>query len=205
MSCLKVRCRAARERSQSIKIYEALKTRRLPIRARKASILDKATERKIKAVNSETTTPAAKAETSRIKPKNIIRLKIFGVVLTLLGVGLFAYFIHSVGVEEILAGIGKIGFGGFAVILVIYFSRILMRALAWKLSVYAPYRLDLRDTLPAVIIGEAMSSMIPLGSLVSGTSKAVAVRKRVPLVVGLSSIATENLFYSFVTAVFIVL
>lgn len=135
----------------------------------------------------------------------MLRLKIFGVVLTLLGVGLFAYFIHSVGVEEILAGIGKIGFDGFAVIIVVYFLRILMRAWAWKLSVYEPYKLDLRDTLPAVIIGESMSSMIPLGILVSGTSKAVAVRKRVPLVVGLSSIATENLFYSFVTALFIVL
>lgn len=156
-------------------------------------------------MNSETTTPAAKPEISKIKPKNILRLKILGVVLTLLGVGLFAYFIHSVGVEEILAGIGKIGFAGFAVIIVIYFLRILMRAWAWKLSVYAPYRLDLRDTLPAVIIGEAMSSMIPLGILVSGTSKAVSVRKRVPLVVGLSSIATENLFYSFVTALFIIL
>lgn len=155
-------------------------------------------------MNSETTTPAADPKTSKIKPKNMLRLKILGVVLTLLGVGLFAYFIHSVGAREILAGIGKIGFGGFAVIIVIYFLRILMRAWAWKLSVYAPYKLDLRDTLPAVIIGEAMSSMIPLGILVSGTSKAVAVRKRVPLVVGLSSIATENLFYSFVTSLLII-
>jgi hypothetical protein len=78
------------------------------------------------------------------------------------------------------------------------------RAAAWSLSVYAPYDLSLRDTIPAVIIGEALSSMIPLGILVSGTSKAVAVRKKVPLVVGLSSIATENLFYSFVTSGFLI-
>ena len=63
----------------------------------------------------------------------------------------------------------------------------------------------MKDTVPAVIIGEAMSSMIPLGILISGTTKAVAVRKRVPLVVGLSSVATENLFYSFVTSVFLIL
>ena len=43
-----------------------------------------------------------------------------------------------------------------------------------------------KDTIPALIIGEAMSTIIPLGILVSGTTKAVAVRKRVPLVVGLS-------------------
>jgi hypothetical protein len=155
-------------------------------------------------VSIETKVQPSKPTPQKLNPKNITRLKILGVVLTLLGVALFAYFIASVGVEEILAGIGKIGFGGFAVIIVIYFARILMRAWAWKLSVYAPYQLDLRDTLPAVIIGEALSSMIPLGILVSGTSKAVSVRNRVPLVVGLSSIATENLFYSLVTTLFII-
>jgi hypothetical protein len=155
-------------------------------------------------VNLETNIQAPKTEPNKLNPKNITRLKILGVLFTLLGIGLFAYFIYSVGVAEILSGIGKIGFGGFALIIFLYFLRILMRAAAWKLSVYEPYKLDLRDTLPAVIIGEAMSSMIPLGILVSGTTKAVAVRKRVPLVVGLSSIATENLFYSFATALFIV-
>ena len=156
-------------------------------------------------MNSENNIQAPKIEPNKLNPKNIARLKILGVLFTLLGVGLFAYFIYSVGVAEILSGIVKIGFGGFALIIFLYFLRILMRAIAWTLSVYEPYKLNLRDTLPAVIIGEAMSSMIPLGILISGTSKAVAVRQRVPLVVGLSSIATENLFYSFATALFIVL
>ena len=61
----------------------------------------------------------------------------------------------------------------------------------------------MRDTVSAVIIGEALSSLIPLGILISGTAKAVAVKKRVPLVVGFSSVATENLFYSLVTGLFI--
>ena len=55
------------------------------------------------------------------------------------------------------------------------------------------------------MIGEALSALIPLGILVSGTAKAVAVRKHVPLVVGLSSVATENLFYSLVTSIFLIL
>ncbi len=136
--------------------------------------------------------------------KNLNRLKILGAVLTLFGLGLFVYFVYSVGVSEILKGIVNIGFGGFAFILIVYFLRIVMRASAWRLCVYEPHKLHLRDTLPAVIIGEALSSLIPLGILISGTSKAVAVRKRVPLVVGLSSVATENLFYSFVTGIFLV-
>ena len=64
--------------------------------------------------------------------------------------------------------------------------------------------LKLKDTIPAVMIGEAMSSTIPLGILISGTAKAVAVRKRMPLVAGLSSVATENLFYSFTTGLFLI-
>lgn len=132
------------------------------------------------------------------------RLKIIGVLLTVAGIGLFAYFVYSVGIGLIWDGIGRIGFGGFAFLMVLYFLRIFARAYAWTLSVYEPYKLRIADTLPAVIIGEALSSLIPLGILVSGTSKAVAVRNRVPLVVGLSSIATENLFYSLVTGLFII-
>lgn len=141
----------------------------------------------------------------QISAKNTRRLKVLGTALTVGGVGLFAYFVYSVGLREIADNIENFGIFGFFVILAIYAVRILMRSLAWKLSVYEPYSLTLRDTVPAVIIGEAMSSMIPLGILISGTAKAVAVRKKLPLVVGLSSVATENLFYSFTTSLFLIL
>jgi len=155
-------------------------------------------------LNEELKTPTANINTQNQKNTNHLqRLKIFGVVLTVLGLALFAYFIYSVGVWEILNGIGRIGFDGFALLLLIYFLRIACRATAWRLSVNEPYKLKFSDTLPAVIIGEALSSLIPLGILISGTSKAVAVRNRVPMVVGLASVATENLFYSLVTAIFI--
>lgn len=155
-------------------------------------------------MNSETKTQNPNLQPNSLRQKHINRLKIVGSLLTVIGIGLFAYFIYSVGVNEILEGVGKIGFGGFTIILAIYFTRICTRAFAWKLSVSEPHKLDLRDTVPAVIIGEAMSSMIPLGILISGTTKAVAVRNRVPLVVGFSSIATENLFYSLVTSLLII-
>ncbi len=127
-----------------------------------------------------------------------------GIVLTIFGVGLFGYFVYAVGFHEIFEGVKRFGFAGFGVIVVIYFIRVYTRAHAWKLSVHEPYSLRIRDTIPAVIIGEAMSNTIPLGILISGTSKAVAVRKHVPLVAGLSSVATENLFYSFTTALFLI-
>ncbi len=136
--------------------------------------------------------------------KSLGRLKLTAALLTLGGVLLFAYFIYAVGVGDLVAGIERFGLAGFAVILLVYFLRMAVRAAAWTLSVFEPYSLRFRDTVPAVVIGEAMSSLIPLGILISGTSKAVAVRNRVPLVVGLSSVATENLFYSLVTSIFLI-
>ncbi|MEO8573222.1 MAG: lysylphosphatidylglycerol synthase domain-containing protein, partial [Pyrinomonadaceae bacterium] len=143
--------------------------------------------------------------TPRLSAKQTNRLTILGIILTIGGIALFAYFVYAVGVGEIAANIDKFGIAGFAVILAVYFLRICARAAAWTLSVYEPYKLRMKDAIAAVVIGEAMSSMIPLGILISGTAKAVAVRKRIPLVVGLSSVATENLFYSFVTSFFLII
>ncbi len=154
-------------------------------------------------MNSETNIPDSKFQIPNSNEKHLNRLKIAAVVFTILGVGLFAYFVYSVGFWVILSGIARIGLGGFLIIQFLYFLRIAVRAAAWKLCVSKPYQLDLRDTLPAVMMGEALSSLIPLGILVSGTAKAVAVKKRVPLVIGLSSVATENLFYSLITGLFI--
>lgn len=143
-------------------------------------------------------------KTQSSNQKHLNRLKIAAVILTLFGVGLFVYLIYSVGLDAILGGIEKIGFFGFLAIIFIYFLRLIFRATAWKFSVVEPYKLELRDTLSAVIIGESLSSLIPLGILISGSAKAVAVKNRVPLVVGFSSVATENLFYSLVTGLLII-
>lgn len=141
----------------------------------------------------------------RLPKRSFGRLKVAAAILTVAGLGLFGYIIHSIGIDQLLSGVERFGIVGFAIILVIYFLRMAVRAMAWRLSVYEPYSLTFRDTISAVLIGEAMSSLIPLGILVSGTSKAIAVRHRVPLVVGLSSVATENLFYSLITSIFLVL
>jgi hypothetical protein len=156
-------------------------------------------------LNSEPQTDQLSVNTAPISQKNLFRLKVLGLFLTLGGVGLFGYFIYIEGLSDIEADIARFGWIGFVMILGLYFLRIVSRAWAWKLSVYEPYSLTLWETIAAVMIGEALSALIPLGILISGTAKAVAVRKHIPLVVGLSSVATENLFYSLVTSVFLVL
>ena len=144
-------------------------------------------------------------ETQQNSNKHINRLKVIAIVLTILGIGVFSYFVYAVGVHEIIDGILRFGVIGFVVILGIHFIRICIRAIAWKLCVHEPYSLSIKNTLPAVVIGEAMSSTIPLGILASGTAKAIAVKDRIPLVAGLSSVATENLFYSLVTSIFLII
>src|SRR5437588_488002 len=143
-------------------------------------------------------------QTAAARSRRAGRVKFAIVVLTILGMLLFAYLIYAVGFWDIVSGIERFGWVGFGVILALYFGRIVVRAVAWTLSVHPPYELSLRDTIPAVIIGEAMSSTIPLGIVASGTSKALVVRDKVTLTVGLSSVATENLFYSFVTGLFLI-
>ncbi len=138
------------------------------------------------------------------KPKRhgSLKLRILFALLTALGLGLFVYFIYEAGIPEIWQDIKQLGYG-FLVILALYAAKLSMRVLAWTQCVEAPYKLPFFNAFRAVMMGEALSSMLPLGILVSGTSKAVAVRKQGPFVVGLSSVAVENIFYSLATALFI--
>ncbi len=135
--------------------------------------------------------------------RNLGRLKIAGLAASIAGIGIFVYFVYSVGLSTVIEGVSGIGVGGFALILGIYLLKLFTRAVAWSMTVYGPYKIRIKDTFPAVVIGEALSTVLPMGILISGTAKAIAVRKKVPLVVGLSSVATENLFYSLVTGSFI--
>jgi hypothetical protein len=132
----------------------------------------------------------------------LARIQIIGSILTVLGLGLFVYFVYEAGIGEIWEGISRLGWG-FLLIIGLYALKLSVRAYAWTLSIEKPYSLSFFNALRAVIMGEALSAMIPLGILISGTAKAFAVRKQLPLVVGLSSIAVENLFYSLATAILI--
>jgi hypothetical protein len=150
----------------------------------------------------------AKHEPSPMKdlkpqPNKFSRLKIIATILTLAGLALFIYFIYKVGLTEIWEGFGRVGFGGFLIAFLLYATRLGIRSFTWSFSVEKPYGLKFRDAYTAVVMGEAMSSIIPLGIIVSGTTKGLAVRKKLPLFAGLSALAIENLFYSLVTGIYI--
>lgn len=125
-----------------------------------------------------------------------------GIVFAVLGLALFAYFVRSAGLTQIIDGIRKLG-AGFLLVMVVSGLRPVVRSLAWTLSLEAPYELRFRDAFRAYLIGDAVGTLVPLGIFVSEPAKAAMVRRRVPLVAGLSALAIENLFYSLSVALFI--
>jgi hypothetical protein len=126
-----------------------------------------------------------------------------GIIFGLLGLLLFAYFVSRAGVGEIVSNIQRLG-AGFVLILAVSSIRYIVRALAWTRCVEPPYRLPFRDAFAARLMGDALGNIIPFVSVaVSEPSKAVFVKDRVPLMVGLSALAIENIFYALTVAIFI--
>ena len=126
-----------------------------------------------------------------------------GIIFGLLGLALFAYFVSHAGVGEIISRIQRLG-AGFLLILAISSFRYIVRAVAWTRCIEAPYRLPFRSALAARLMGDALGNIIPFVSVaVSEPSKAVFVKDRVPLMVGLSGLAIENIFYAMSVSLFI--
>ena len=131
------------------------------------------------------------------------RFASLGIIFGLLGLLLFAYFVRRAGIGEIFSNIQRLG-AGFVLILAISSSRYIVRALAWTRCVERPHRLPFRDAVAARLMGDALGNIIPFASVaVSEPSKAVFVKDRVPLLVGLSALAIENIFYALSVALFI--
>src|SRR5262249_29992507 len=125
-----------------------------------------------------------------------------GVVFGLLGLLLFAYFVSRAGIGEIVAGIQRLG-AGLVLILAVSSIRYIVRAIAWTRCIEQPYQLRFRDAFAARLMGDALGNIVPfLSAAVSEPSKAVFVKDRVPLIVGLSGLAIEKNFFSFLGGVF---
>ena len=126
-----------------------------------------------------------------------------GIIFGLLGLLLFAYFVSRAGVGEIISNIQRLA-AGFLLIIAVSSTRYIVRAVAWTRCVEPPHRLPFRDAFAARLMGDALGNIIPfVSAAVSEPSKAVFVKDRVPLIVGLSALAIENIFYALSVALFI--
>src|SRR5690242_13069975 len=136
-----------------------------------------------------------RARSSRFAP--------LGIIFGILGLLLFAYFVRHAGIGEIAAGIQRLGYG-FLLILAVSSLRYVVRAIAWTRCIERPYQLRFSDAFAARLMGDALGTIVPfVSAAVSEPSKAVFVKDRVPLLVGLSALAIENIFYALSVALFI--
>src|SRR5581483_9338462 len=71
-----------------------------------------------------------------------------GILFADAGVAPFVYFVKKAGVDQILAGVSRLG-AGFILIIAISSVRHIVRSIAWMLCVEQPYRLRFWDALRA--------------------------------------------------------
>jgi hypothetical protein len=142
----------------------------------------------------------AAAEPDRFASRSLV-----GIASALFGLALFAVTLYETGVLPIFEGIGRVG-AGILAILLLSGLRFWVRAWAWVLCTdeSAPGEgLRVRDTFPALLAGDALGNLTPLGVLVSEPTKAALVRHRVSLMSAVSGVTIENLFYTLSVAVVI--
>lgn len=125
------------------------------------------------------------------------RSKIFQILALLAGVCLFVWVIHTIGANAILDSLRAVGFG-FVVLLVIAGLRHLLRAAAWACCFEkGERRFSLFELFNVRLAGEAIRYISFTGPLLGEPAKAALLRKRLPMVQGLSSLVVENLTYTF--------
>lgn len=131
------------------------------------------------------------------------RLGLAGVVWGAAGLALFALTVRQTGIAPILEGIGRAGIG-FPAIVALAGARLWLRARAWTLCTDDPATLPVADAFRAVVAGDALGNLTPLGLLASEPTKAAFVRHRVSLMSAMSGIAVENLLYTASVALVII-
>lgn len=125
-----------------------------------------------------------------------------GLLWAAAGLALFAITLRQTGLDPILEGIRRVGLA-FPLILAIAGARLWLRARAWTLCIDTPSALPASDAFKAVVAGDALGNLTPLGLLASEPAKAAFVRHRLPLVAALSAITIENLLYTASVAIVI--
>lgn len=124
-------------------------------------------------------------------------------VAFLIGVALLIFVIRRVGVQSVFDALRRIGFG-FLAVLALGGLRHALRALAMREAVPPAHRqFHFFQVLSARLGGEAISFLTFTGPLLGEATKVALLRKRVPLVYGVSALVVDNLLYNLSVALFI--
>jgi hypothetical protein len=129
-------------------------------------------------------------------PRPARQITITGALTAVAGIALFVWMVWwRVGPDEIWTGFQKIGWG-LAWIVALGGLRFAARAAAWALCVEPPYTLRFTNAFAAVVCGDAVGNVTPLGPLASEPTKIACVRDRIPVRPALTALAIENVIYT---------
>ena len=101
-----------------------------------------------------------------------------GLLVAAAGIVLFVWLVTRVGPGEILTGFRQIGWW-LTLILVLGGLRFATRAGAWALSIEPPHRLRVAEAFNAVVCGDALGNVTPLGPIVGEPAKVAYVRGQI--------------------------
>jgi hypothetical protein len=124
------------------------------------------------------------------------------VVASLAGAALLVWQIQLAGPRAVGRALAAIG-PGFAVILLLSFVRFLCRTAAWHALLDAPIRF--RRVLAAMLVGDALGNVTPLGLLASEPAKALYLGREVTRTRALAALTVENFFYGILSAIYIII
>lgn len=125
-------------------------------------------------------------------------------VMFLLGVSLLATVIYRIGYDKVLDSISTVGWG-FLVIVALNQTRHFGRALTMYLAVAPEHRdFKYRSALAARLGGDAMNFVSFVGPFLGDATKAMLLRKSIPLTHGASAVIIDNILY-YVSVIIVVL
>lgn len=111
------------------------------------------------------------------------------------GIGLFAWAIRQAGYDDVVDGVGRVGWG-LGPILALAGLRFVARAEAWRACMPRQSRLSRRRAFSAFLAGDALGNVTPLGLFASEPTKVYLIRDHLATREAVSSIALDNLIYA---------
>ena len=147
----------------------------------------------------------AEGDESEQPGPNRLRRKIIWLqgIAFLLGLALLIYVINRVGVQPIFDALLKIGFG-FPLLLGISGLRHVLRTFAMRTAIDPKHRrFSFRHAFSVRLGGEAISFLTFTGPILGEATKVALLRKRVPLLYGVSALVVDNILYNLSVALFI--
>jgi hypothetical protein len=125
-----------------------------------------------------------------------------GVLSAAVGIALFVWYVRRIGAGEIWIGLRSVGWG-FIPIIALAGVRFALRAWALSCCLEPAARLPFRTVYAAVLAGDAIGNVTPLGLIASEPTKAAFLRGGGSIGPALAAVAVETLIYTLSVAAMI--